>query len=129
MACAYFSPPYGRGGREAPGEGLDGRKKRITLARSLRRNQTDVEQKLWGALRRRQIGGHKFRRQYPIQNYVADFACLEAKLVIELDGGLITPSSENHPPSDQNIDLYKLSVIGIIYCKTKLFSPILRFLH
>ena len=38
-------------------------------------------------LRNRKIAGCKFRRQYPIDRYFADFACLEARLVIELDGG------------------------------------------
>ena len=56
-------------------------------ARTLRRDQTEVERKLWRLLRNRQLGGFKFRRQYPIDRYFADFACVEAKLVVELDGG------------------------------------------
>ena len=47
---------------------------------------TDVEVKLWSHLRRRQVGGHKFRRQAPIGSYVADFVCFSARLVIEIDG-------------------------------------------
>jgi very-short-patch-repair endonuclease len=57
------------------------------FARRLHREQTDVERKLWFALRNRQFAGFKFRRQQPIGPYIADFVCLEAKLVIELDGG------------------------------------------
>jgi very-short-patch-repair endonuclease len=56
-------------------------------ARSLRKNQTDAEQLLWKQLRNRNISNHKFRRQFPIDPYIADFACLELKLIIELDGG------------------------------------------
>ena len=56
-------------------------------ARSLRKNQTDVEQLVWKHLRNRQLYNYKFRRQFPIEPYVADFACLELKLIIELDGG------------------------------------------
>ena len=56
-------------------------------ARSLRKNQTDVEQLLWKHLRNRQLYNYKFRRQFPVEPYVADFVCLELKLVIELDGG------------------------------------------
>lgn len=56
-------------------------------ARSLRKNQTDVEQLVWKHLRNRQLYNYKFRRQYPIEPYIADFACLELKLIIELDGG------------------------------------------
>jgi very-short-patch-repair endonuclease len=56
-------------------------------ARDLRHNATDAERCLWQHLRGRRLNGLKFRRQYPIAGYVADFACVEAKLVIELDGG------------------------------------------
>src|SRR5690349_9538126 len=56
-------------------------------ARELRKRATDAEQHLWTLLRRRQIKGFRFRRQVPIAGYIADFACLEAKLVVELDGG------------------------------------------
>jgi len=56
------------------------------LARNLRRRSTDAERHLWTRLRRRQLGGYRFRRQVPIGTYVADFACLERSLVIELDG-------------------------------------------
>jgi very-short-patch-repair endonuclease len=56
-------------------------------ARKLRRQSSPCEQKLWFALRQatadRKI---KFRRQQPIHPYIADFACMKAKLLIELDG-------------------------------------------
>ncbi len=61
--------------------------RRIGRARTLRRDQTDVERKLWSLLRGWQLGGFKFRRQYPIDCYFADFACVEARIVVELDGG------------------------------------------
>ena len=61
-------------------------KARTTRARELRAEDTIAEQKLWAVLRNRQLGGYKFRRQQPIDRYFADFACREAKLVIELDG-------------------------------------------
>jgi very-short-patch-repair endonuclease len=56
-------------------------------ARELRRNTTEAERRLWYQLRRRQIDGHRFRRQVPLGPFVVDFACLSARLVIELDGG------------------------------------------
>ena len=56
-------------------------------ARTLRNQGTDAERRLWRYLRGRQLGDYKFRRQYPIAGYIADFACIDAKLVIELDGG------------------------------------------
>ncbi|VTU19472.1 endonuclease domain-containing protein [Variovorax sp. PBL-E5] len=54
-------------------------------ARILRREMTDSERKLWSGLRSEQLGV-KFRRQHPVGNYIADFACLAPKLVVELDG-------------------------------------------
>ncbi|MCY3823245.1 MAG: DUF559 domain-containing protein [Nitrospinae bacterium] len=56
-------------------------------ARTLRREHTDAEGLLWSRLRDKQIDGRKFRRQQPIGPYIADFACMSDKLLIELDGG------------------------------------------
>ena len=53
----------------------------------MRQNQTNAEGLLWYYLRNKQLGGYKFRRQQPIGPYIADFACLPEKLLIELDGG------------------------------------------
>jgi very-short-patch-repair endonuclease len=54
-------------------------------ARALRAGMTDSERKLWSRLRMEQLGV-KFRRQHPLGNYIADFACLSPKLIVELDG-------------------------------------------
>ena len=56
-------------------------------ARELRSNSTDAERKLWSLLRNRQLGGYKFKRQVPIGPYIADFCCIEKRLIVELDGG------------------------------------------
>ena len=56
-------------------------------AQAMRQNQTSPEGLLWYYLRNKQLGGYKFRRQQPIGPYIADFACLPEKLLIELDGG------------------------------------------
>ena len=55
-------------------------------ARKLRKHQTDAELLLWQHLRNRQLQGYKFRRQFPIGQYIVDFVCLSQKLIIELDG-------------------------------------------
>ena len=57
------------------------------FARDMRNNPTDVEYVLWQHLRTRRLDGHRFVRQYVIDNAIVDFVCPEAKLVIELDGG------------------------------------------
>ena len=56
------------------------------IARTLRAKATEAEVKLWSRLRKRQLYGFQFRRQYSIGPYFADFFCLKAKLVIEVDG-------------------------------------------
>jgi very-short-patch-repair endonuclease len=56
-------------------------------ARALRRNATGAERTIWRLLRDRRLGGIKFRRQVPIGPFVADFAAIEYRLVVELDGG------------------------------------------
>jgi|SRR5581483_5110334 len=57
------------------------------FARTLRRNQTDAEKRLWRCLRAREFQGVKFRRQQPLGPYVADFCSFDEKVVVELDGG------------------------------------------
>jgi very-short-patch-repair endonuclease len=63
-------------------------------AARLRRDATDVEKILWSSLRNRLLDGYKFRRQWSVGRYVVDFACLDAMLVVELDGGQHTPEGD-----------------------------------
>ena len=58
----------------------------IERAREMRRQPNDAEAMVWLTLRDRKLGGFKFRRQNALGNYIADFYCAEAKLIIELDG-------------------------------------------
>ena len=58
-----------------------------TKARQLRKNQTDAETRLRYHLRSRWFYGYKFRRQYPVAPYIADFVCPDKKLIIEIDDG------------------------------------------
>jgi very-short-patch-repair endonuclease len=55
-------------------------------ARSLRSDMTIAEHKFWQAIRGKQIEDCRFRRQHPVGPYIADFACIDKSLVIELDG-------------------------------------------
>ena len=72
----------------------------IHFARKLRTGQTVAERRLWSRLRRRQLAGFKFRRQHPIGMYVCDFVCLEARVVVELDGS----QHLDRAPHDQHRD-------------------------
>jgi very-short-patch-repair endonuclease len=73
-------------------------------ARALRKKMSDSERKLWWALRARQVDGLRFRRQQPIGNYIADFVCLEKRLVVEVDGGHHT--EETQKAHDTRRDLW-----------------------
>ena len=64
------------------------RETRTRRARDLRRRQTHAEAILWQNLRGHRLDGLHFRRQYAIDPYIVDFACLSLRLVIELDGGI-----------------------------------------
>lgn len=79
------SPPPHAGGGATNGSSARGRGA-IARARKLRADMTEPEKKLWEALRRKHIGGLRFRRQYPLGPYFADFVCLPARLVVEVDG-------------------------------------------
>jgi very-short-patch-repair endonuclease len=57
------------------------------IAKRLRRNMTDAERVLWRELRAHRFVGFKFKRQEPLGDYVADFICHAARLVVEVDGG------------------------------------------
>ena len=56
-------------------------------SRQLRENMTDAEKHLWARIRMKQLKGYQFYRQKPIGDYIVDFFCTRAKLVIEVDGG------------------------------------------
>ena len=55
-------------------------------ARTLRKKQTHAEELLWERLKNRALENFKFRRQVPLDRYVADFFCAQAKLIVEVDG-------------------------------------------
>lgn len=57
------------------------------FSQKLRKNMTDAERRLWSRIRGKQLRNLQFYRQKPIGDYIVDFYCPKAKLVIELDGG------------------------------------------
>jgi very-short-patch-repair endonuclease len=83
-------------------DGIDAKSK--SFAKQLRKQLTNAETILWSRLRRDSIQGRRFRRQHPIGPYVADFACMPIRLVIELDGE--THSSPKEQKHDRVRDRY-----------------------
>ena len=57
-------------------------------AKQMRRNSTEAEETLWNRMKNKRAAGLKFRRQHPIDKFIADFYCHEKRLVIELDGNI-----------------------------------------
>ena len=82
-----------------------------TLARELRKNMTEAETFLWQRIRKKQLKGRQFYRQKNIGDYIVDFYCPSAKLIVELDGG--QHYTEEGKRRDQVKDKY-LESLGII---------------
>ncbi len=85
--------------------------KLINYARNNRVHSTNAEKVLWFHLRKRQIMGLKFRRQFPIDNYILDFYCLEKKIGIELDGSQHVLNNNYDNRRSQRLQSYGISVI------------------
>lgn len=90
----------------APPEGFE-------KAQYLRRNMTKAEGMLWEKLRNNQFEGLKFRRQHPINIYIADFYCHKFKLIIEIDGGYHLTSSQIEKDSERTrmLEQHGLNII------------------
>jgi len=84
-----------------------------TLSRQLRKNMTDAERLLWSKIRAKQLKGYQFYRQRIIGNYIVDFYCPKAKLVIEIDGGQHNSNKglEKDKIRDDSIEEQKLKVL------------------
>ena len=81
-------PPFVKGARKGVrGIMLFYNKNLKGYSRQLRTNMTNAERLLWSKIRRKQLQGYQFYRQKIIGNYIVDFYCPKAKLVIEIDGG------------------------------------------
>jgi very-short-patch-repair endonuclease len=83
----------------------------IEKARELRRNQTPTEKLLWELLRAKRFLGAKFRRQHKIGQFIADFYCHEARLVIELDGAVHDQQSRQDRDRDQWMQANSITVL------------------
>ena len=82
-------------------------------SRQLRENMTDAERQLWAKIRRKQLKGCQFHRQKPIGDYIVDFFCPRAKLVIEVDGShhLVGETLEYDKIRDEYLSSFGLRVL------------------
>jgi len=82
----------------------------IKRARELRKNMTEAEKKLWLHLRKKKLMGLKFRKQHPIDTFIADFYCHECRLVIEVDGAIHNSKEANNYDSARNAEMERFGI-------------------
>lgn len=75
-------------------------------AKRLRKDMTPAEKRLWNQIRAHRLSGLGFRRQYPVGDYIADFACPTHKLILEIDG------SQHGLPSQLKRDAMRTAKLG-----------------
>jgi very-short-patch-repair endonuclease len=83
----------------------------IARAREFRKQPTAAEELLWQQIRNRALGGFKFRRQQPIDQFIVDFFCLETKLVVEVDGEIHETQREYDQARQEHLEARGLRVI------------------
>lgn len=94
------------------------------MARELRKNMTDSERLLWAKIRRKQLKGYQFYRQKNIGNYIVDFYCPAAKLIIEIDGGQHYSEEENKKDEVRDRYLARLEFTVMRFSAREVFKNI-----
>ena len=100
----------------------------FNFARILRKDQTSAEDLLWKRLRGSKLDGYKFRRQHPIKNWIADFYCHEAKLVIEVDGRIHLDKQQSQSDEGRTYELEGLGLKVIRFKNEEVISDIKKVL-
>ena len=90
----------------------------FSKAQFLRRNETIAEKLLWEKLRNNQLEGLKFRRQHPVNIYIADFYCHKFKLIIELDGKYHEEKEQKIKDQERD-EVLKLNGLNILRFKNE----------
>ena len=83
----------------------------FAAAKTLRNNMTSCEKILWERLKLKQVSGLRFRRQHPIDFFIADFYCHDARLVIEIDGEIHNQQKEYDDGRSGEMEKYSIKVI------------------
>lgn len=105
------------------------RGKIFNFARILRKRETAVEDLLWKHLKGRQLKGYKFRRQHPIGNFIADFYCHEALLIIELDGSVHEGIEAQQSDDGRTYELNQLGIKVIRFKNWEVMNNISKVLE
>lgn len=94
------------------------------FAKGLRQSSTVAELLLWEHIRNRKLSGLKFRRQHPLDNYIADFYCHEKRLVIELDGAIHSNKKAEEMDANRTFVLTELSITVVRFKNDEVISDI-----
>ena len=96
----------------------------IRRVRLLRKSMTFAESLLWMCLKKKQIQGIRFRRQHPIRNFIVDFYCHSANLVIEIDGGVHQEEEQKERDENRTVDLKNLGLTIIRFSNSEVISDL-----
>ena len=105
--------------------------KLFEFAKQLRLKETGAEKLLWNYLNKNQIDGLRFRRQHPINYFIADFYCHRIKLVIEVDGGIHLESEQYKCDRDRDAELKQYGVTILHFTNTEIsnnINPVLNII-
>jgi very-short-patch-repair endonuclease len=101
----------------------------IGKARELRKNMTQAEKKLWQHIRKKEIMGTRFRRQHPIDRFILDFYCNDARLVIELDGEYHNEEDQKEYDEGRTHELMEMGLEIIRFTNDEVESDIVHVLE
>jgi len=82
----------------------------LRIAGDLRNSMTLAEKVLWERLRNKQVKGYRFRRQHPLCDFIADFFCYDAMLVIEIDGKVHNDPHQNERDTERTTIFKRLGI-------------------
>ena len=88
----------------------------------MRKNPTPAEHLLWQRLRHKQVAGLRFRRQHPINRFIVDFYCAEARLVIEVDGSIHAAPEQAEYDADRQMFLDQLGLQVLRFSNTQVLT-------
>ena len=95
----------------------------------LRKTQTGAEEIMWQNLRNRKILGFKFRRQHPLDKYIADFYCHEAKLVIEIDGKIHNLPEQQEYDKNRSLHIEEMGIKVIRFTNEEVYNNLDQVLN
>ncbi len=93
-------------------------------AKALRKNMTPAELKLWQHIKDNKISGLRFRRQHPIDIFIADFYCHKLRLIIELDGKIHNNSTNQEYDKNRTAELERLGIKVIRFTNEEVLEDV-----